>query len=489
MNNNFNTNINEYSIDDLYTLLELESTDPTQEEIIDKIDYLINTFFQNNFQLQAFFNAVQNKLLNSFTNINSYVDEDILPVNNFIETMANIHDDDDTENEEDDNTENEEDDNTENEEENDNNEEDNNTENEDNEEDNEKSNEINEEENRKNTLSTVSTTSYNIFDLIKKDTGYTENYFLYNFLHFNTLFRDKTNTNLATPIPPTNSNFILSSPINNISEIKLASINIRKPFLISEEKANNKFTIKKYKTTNTTSICDFSSTITIDNGYYSTSQELENFLNNTYFDASNTSDTSFLKNIHFSIDTNTGKSKFDYSYNEIDASFSYFEIDFRSHYTPYYSLANILGFDYYKVSNYTSINDLCNNPINNTTLKSPYTFNNKGNNEIFLCFDEYQSNIIETHKLFLNNNMSTNKILAKINTSLGTKDNNFYINETFSKSKNRYDIIRKYDGVINLLNFNVKIIDYYGNIINSNSNEDFTFTLEVKINHSRLISK
>ena len=34
------------------TLLELESTDPTQEEIIDKIDYLINTFFQNNFQLQ-----------------------------------------------------------------------------------------------------------------------------------------------------------------------------------------------------------------------------------------------------------------------------------------------------------------------------------------------------------------------------------------------------------------------------------------------------
>ena len=85
--------------------------------------------------------------------------------------------------------------------------------------------------------------------------------------------------------------------------------------------------------------------------------------------------------------------------------------------------------------------------------------------------------------------MSTNKILAKINTSLATEDNNFYINETFSKSKNRYDIIRKYDGVINLLNFNIKIIDYYGNIINSNSNEDFTFTLEVKINNTRLKSK
>jgi len=257
--------------------------------------------------------------------------------------------------------------------------------------------------------------------------------------------------------------------------------------LISEEKANNKFTIKKYKYQN---ICDFSYTITIDNGYYNNSQELENFLNNNYFDASSSETSSFLKNIHFSIDKNTGKSKFDYSYNEIDTSFSYFEIDFKSHYSSYYSLANILGFDYYKLSNfYNSINDICDNPINNTTLISPYSFNNKGNSEIFLCFDEYQSNIIETHKLFLNNNMSTNKILAKINTSLAKEDNNFYINETFSKSKNRYDIIRKYDGVINLLNFNIKIIDYYGNIINSNSNEDFTFTLEVKITNTRLKSK
>ena len=41
-----------------------------------------------------------------------------------------------------------------------------------------------------------------------------------------------------------------------------------------------------------------------------------------------------------------------------------------------------------------------------------------------------------------------------------------------------------------LLNsFNIKIIDYYGNIINTNINEDFTFTLEVKINNSRLIKE
>ena len=83
--------------------------------------------------------------------------------------------------------------------------------------------------------------------------------------------------------------------------------------------------------------------------------------------------------------------------------------------------------------------------------------------------------------------MSTQKILAKINGSLGTSQTNYYINETYSITDTRNDHTRQYDGVINLLNFNIKIIDYYGNIVNTNINEDFTFTLEVKINNSRLI--
>ena len=83
--------------------------------------------------------------------------------------------------------------------------------------------------------------------------------------------------------------------------------------------------------------------------------------------------------------------------------------------------------------------------------------------------------------------MSTQKILAKINCSLGTSANNYNINETYSITDTRNDHTRYYDGVINLLNFNIKIIDYYGNIVNTNLNEDFTFTLEVKINNSRLI--
>ena len=84
--------------------------------------------------------------------------------------------------------------------------------------------------------------------------------------------------------------------------------------------------------------------------------------------------------------------------------------------------------------------------------------------------------------------MSSNKILAKINATLGNAQNNYYINETFSLNNDRNDIIRKYEGTINLLNFNIKIVDYYGNIINTNINEDYTFTLEVKINQTRLIT-
>ena len=83
--------------------------------------------------------------------------------------------------------------------------------------------------------------------------------------------------------------------------------------------------------------------------------------------------------------------------------------------------------------------------------------------------------------------MSTQKILAKIDGSLGTSETKNYITEIYSQTDTRNDHTREYDGVINLLNFNIKIIDYYGNIVNTDMIEDFTFTLEVKINNSRLI--
>ena len=42
-NSNFNTNIDDYNIDDLLNLLELN--DPSKEEIIEKIEILNNNYF------------------------------------------------------------------------------------------------------------------------------------------------------------------------------------------------------------------------------------------------------------------------------------------------------------------------------------------------------------------------------------------------------------------------------------------------------------
>jgi len=447
MNPNINTNLDDYTNEELENLLELPET-YSKEEVIDQINFLNENYFHSNEKIKEFFENIQNRLLDNY---NENHNENILPdFANIIETMENMNTNNNTNN-----TNNDDDDNDD--------------------------------------LFTQENDSYNIFDLIQKDEEHIENYNTHNYLHFNTLFRAKNNSLLETVVPSTNSNFLLSSPINNISRIKLASINIKKPYLISSSKSNNTFIIKKFATINGVTLCDFSSSIVIEDGYYDDPKTLENYLNYNYFDNSCT-DISFLKNIHFSINENSNKILFELSNNYLtnssttDASFVYFSLDFKTNYRKYYSLASILGFDLNKTSYfYTSISDTCNNRLYNSKINSTYTFSNKGNTELFFCLDEFQSNIVETHKLFLNNNMSTQKILAKINGSLGTSQTNYYINEIYSITDTRNDHTRQYDGVINLLNFNIKIIDYYGNIVNTNINEDFTFTLEVKINNSRLI--
>lgn len=487
-NTNFNTNIDDYNIEDLLNLLEL--SDPSKEEIIEKVEFLNNNYFnepQHN-NIRSFFFAVQNKLLNDFTIENNYINNNIFSnedSNNYlIEPMANLNNLSETTN-----TLNNSIRNINLSEENiDNDDLDNNPDNnpdlyEDIDEsellDNTNLNEVFENNNEENKITNI-----------KINKEIVENYELYNHLHFNTLFRAKNNPTLETPIPSTNSDFILSSPITNVSQIKLAALTIKKPLLISEAKFNNKLTIKKYNNAN---ICDFSYILTINNGYYEEAKDLVTHINETlqsYIDVTNISGENFIKALNFSIDNNSKKIKFDLNYNDISniiTDFKYYNIDFASHYVPYYSLATIMGFVYNKPSTYyNSISDICNNPQYNTIITSPFSFCNIGNRELFFCFDEYQSNIIETHKLFLNNNMSTFKILGKINVANASSKSNYYVNEQFTSNNSRTDTIRKYNGLINLLNFNIKIIDYYGNIVNTDINEDFTFTLEARINRTRL---
>ena len=174
-----NTNINDYTKEELITLLEIPEN-YTKEEVIEKINFLNENYFDDNEKIKDFFNKIQNKLINE---IYENQEENLLPdFGNNIETMENME------------------------------------------------NSIQTNNNQRNSNNILDleeeNISYNIYDLIKQDKDVIENYFSYNYLHFNTIFRSKNNSLLETRIPPTNSDFILSTPINNISRIKLSYINI-----------------------------------------------------------------------------------------------------------------------------------------------------------------------------------------------------------------------------------------------------------------------
>lgn len=451
MEENYNTNLNNYTTEELLELLDLNNN-YTKEEVLNKVLNLSKTLFFNNDNMRTFLNNIQDRLIDE---INFNYNEKILPdykTNIEIEKNEEYQEQEDEDDEYDENDEYDEDD----------------------EDDEDKENKSLENK----IINNSKLENYNDYKLIKKNKNEIENYNIYNYLHFDTKFRSKNNLEIETS--PGDSTFILSNPIINISRIKLSSINIKKPFLISNIKSNNKFIIKEFTTNNT-----YEYIIEIDDGYYDDPQLLEDFLNTKYF--YNSSNTGFLKNLTFSIDKNSYKICFDLnsSYKTSKSDYSYFSLDFKTNYVPNYSLATILGFKYSKNSNYYK--STSETSETNDKIISPYNYSNKGTTELFFCFDEYQSNIIETHKLFFESNMSTQKILAKINCTKANINTNYYVSEIYSNNETRNDHSRFYDGLINLLNFKIKIIDNYGNILINNINEDFTFTLEVKIDNVRLI--
>ena len=281
---------------------------------------------------------------------------------------------------------------------------------------------------------------------------------------------------------------MLNNTINNVIQCKLTSLNIRKPFLIHSTKSNNTFIVKKYDSTKKV---DFSYSIVIDNGYYEDATEMQDFLNNKFKNTiinisggtRDSSNTLFINSLTFSINKNSQICTFDLSKNYIDNSlnnkFNYYEIDFLTNYIPPYSLATILGFNN---ATYNSVNSI----IGIHNIIGPKTYNTLSS-PIYFCFDENQNAIVETHQLFLNNNLSSDKILAKINTHKKTIITNNYIYETLDNNDNKNNV-RQYSGPINLSNFNIKIIDNYGLLVQS-IQEEFTFDLELVIQATKLVSK
>ena len=436
-NNNINLDINDYTKEDLYNILELEN--PTSNEIKIKIDLLKNTTFKEKNNVKKFLSDIEEKLLEEINYIEQFTNLNLYKENNNIENNYEVKNEEEYNGEE-------------------YNEEEYNEE------------EYNEEEyngeeyNGENidgenidgvNIDGENIDGENIYEELKdiennKIEKYTSNDLSiindrnHYYYHFNTKYRDNNilskSTNCEFTIPQT----------NNVIELRLGSINnLKKPYLINEEKNNNKFCIKIYK--NNSNVEE--RLITLDESYYELLSELKDEINEKL------EDISFIS---YNIKKNN-KSEFILN-NDNGNDIIHVEIDFKKYYVEPYSLGNILGFEN-KIYKLFSGNKIISEKLINNT-----------ENNLYFCLDEYQSNIIETHKILSKNNIINNKVLAKINGKLGNSTNNYTINENYSNTITRIDGIRKYTGETNLLKIKIKIIDNYNNIIESYN--DYMFTLE-----------
>lgn len=442
---NINTNIDEYSIEELYNLLELEEF--TREEIIINVNHLTTNVFKNNEILTEFFLNAQTKLLNYLTNHNSTIDTVLHNnANNNIETNNDANDNDANDNDANDN-------------------------------DNDNDANYNDNDNDDNYIK--DTNIKEDFEGFEGFDGLNNNQKdviqpLSNFV-IKTVLRKKkfyfdTKQKLYSNEDPTNCKMYVQRT-NNVTKAKLISLTCKVPLLIHSSKQNNFFTIKKFVGQN----CDFSAQIIIDDGYYEESVAMAETINVNIQKKANdlinqdSSGSKFLKDLTFSFNY-LNKSLFELSYNQLYYDISSYSIDFTSTANSYYALSTILGFNNSYIINSNTINVT---PIRPLTIIGQKTYNTISNKlPFFFCFEDNNHSIISNY-ICLKTNIIQSQVLARIapltcpqtSNTLSTKFNEFNSNVII------------YNGRVNIENFTVKIIDIYGNILLS-IDDDYCFEIE-----------
>lgn len=422
---NLNTNIDDYTIEELYNLLELEEF--TREQIILSVNYLTTNVFNNNETIKEFFLNIQDKLLNYLTTYNSSFDNMLhANANSNIET----NNDDMSETETSDNL------------------------------------------NLKEGFTGLNMETDPITSTLTNDTIQP----LSNFVISNVLRKKKfyfdTTQRLYSNEDPTNCKMYVQRIINVI-KAKLISLTCKVPLLIHTSKLNNFFTIQKF----VGPVCDFSAQIIIDDGYYEESVAMAETININIQKKANSllredsSGSYFLRDLTFSFNY-LNKSVFELSFNSItDLSYaiSSYSIDFTSTANTYYALSNILGFTSAAIIN----SDIINNTTGPLTLTSPKPYNTISNKlPFFFCFEDNNYSI-NSNYICQKTNIIQSRVLARIapltcpqtSNTLSTKFNEFNSN------------VLLYNGRVNIENFTVKIIDIYGNILLSIDN-DYCFEIE-----------
>jgi hypothetical protein len=432
---NLNTNIDDYSIEELYNLLELEEF--TREQIIINVNYLTTNVFNNNETIKDFFFNIQDKLLNYLTLNNSSFDTLLHSnANSNIET----NNDDISEN-----------------------------------------NDISEanDVSDANDVSEANDDLKEGFTGLNMETSTLTNDTIQPLSNFvvKTVLRKKkfyfdTTQKLYANEEPTNCKMYVQRTIN-VTKAKLISLTCKVPLLIHSSKVNNFFTIQKFVGT----VCDFSAQIIIDDGYYEESVLMAETININIQKKANSllsedsSGSKFLKDLTFSFNY-LNKSVFELSYNNVtDLSYtiSSYTIDFTSTANGYYALSKILGFTTTIINSDIIINNTPR-PLTLTSSKPYNTISNKL--PFFFCFEDNNNSIVSNY-ICQKTNFIQSRILARIapltcpqtSNVLSTKFNEFNSN------------VLLYNGRVNIENFTVKIIDIYGNVLLS-INDDYCFEIE-----------
>ena len=418
---NLNTNIDDYSIEELYNLLELEEF--TREQIIINVNYLTTNVFNNNETIKDFFFNIQDKLLN-FLAVNNNSFDNMLHSN----ANSNIETNNDDVNE---------------------------------------SNDVNEtnDDLKEGFTGLNMETSTLTNDTIQP----LSNFVVKTVLRKKKFYFDTTQKLYANE-EPTNCKMYVQRTIN-VTKAKLISLTCKVPLLIHSSKVNNFFTIQKFVGT----VCDFSAQITIDDGYYEESVSMAETINiNIQKKASSllsedSSGSKFLKDLTFSFNY-LNKSVFELSYNTLSYAITSYTIDFTSTANGYYALSNILGFTTTTIINSEIIIGNTPRPLTLTSSKPYNTISNKL--PFFFCFEDNNNSIVSNY-ICQKTNFIQSRILARIapltcpqtSNVLSTKLNEFNSN------------VLLYNGRVNIENFTVKIIDIYGNVLLS-INDDYCFEIE-----------
>ncbi len=283
--------------------------------------------------------------------------------------------------------------------------------------------------------------------------------YMHKNIHLNSKFRDDYYNTAST-----NFKYTFSDNLEKVVSLKLSSISIPNSwYLFSHERGNNRFYIEEI----TSSICNMHEIIIPDGTYDST--QVETYLNNTYF--YNSSTTSNLKYIKFSINANSMKSSFELI-DDRSVDKTKFNISFVDKNTEnlMFTAGWILGFRHGKYLNM------------NSYVLSEGLFDGGGDRYLYLCLKDYNNNVSNSNVVYFDDTTMRNDVLAKIYLVDGKFAINFDIttddNSNFTKT-------REYFGPITFKKFDIQLLDQYGKQINLN-NMDFSFSLEIKQQYNNL---